>query len=234
VIGLLLAGLAVSAGAGFLGSIAGGISRKTQAEEEQAAIRKAQALRQEYSDRSFALQKGEALSQLGTQRNRLTESLGVDLSQFNLGVQNQALQTGAAQVSMEQSIGLSQAQQGMSGTRGNAAADINNQYQRNQFDSQVALQNQANSMAVQDMGRQYSYQFDDIGREMDSWQTGGYRAETKALEDWYAGQQAGNAWSDAAMTDADWWNAAFGGFAFGASFGQSAFNFGANLNKGAV
>jgi hypothetical protein len=185
--------------------------------KEKEQIRQQQA----YNNKKWEIEKAEATAQLGIQNARLGLNLADDVGQFNLGLQGQALQTGAAQVSLEQSIGAAQAQQGMSGTRGNAGLDTNIAYQRDQFDAQVGLQNQGNSLAMQDMSRQYSYQFNDIGREMDSWQTGGYRSEMHNLDDWYTAQGFDIAMDNATPTAFDWISAGFGGAASGANFGKT-------------
>jgi hypothetical protein len=222
----MLIGAAVGAGIGAL-------STYLQSEEQSGKVRRQKRLAEEayryerqYQDAGFNLQRDQAQETLRIQRNRLGEALGADVTGFNLGLEGQALAIQNAQISLAQNAGSAQAWQGASGTRGGEATGRNLAYEQRAFERQTDLQERSNALNLRTMTRQYSYQFDDIGRELASWDEGGYRFRAKQLSDIYAGQmhdlkmrEYDLAMRDAEASPLDYFSNMLGGAMSGASFG---------------
>lgn len=220
-------------GAAFGGAL-GGIStwdQSLKAQNEISAQRrtaeKAYRYQKDYNDASFYLQRGAALQTLGIQRNRLAAALGADVEGFNLGMEGQALQNQAARVALGDSTGAALAAQGASGTRGSETLQKRIDFHEESYRRQIDLQGRGNSLAVQNMTRQYSNTFNDIGREIDSWNPGGYRMEAKSLRDTYDYQmhrlkldEFDRATANAEATPLDYFAGILGGASQGASFGM--------------
>jgi hypothetical protein len=90
---------------------------------------------------------------------------------------------------------------------------------------QLEIQRSQKSLDAQNLARQYSGEFDDIGRELDSWTSTGYRARGQALENQYARRmhelqmgQYDQAISDAQFTFGDFLYAGLTGAAQGMGF----------------
>lgn len=199
---------------------------------QRAAAQQGYQYSQEHSDASFNLMRREALDSLGTQRNRLAQAFDADTAGFNLGLEGQALQNHAARVSLSDSGGLALAAQGAGGTRGSGGLQRQIDFQEAQFSRQADLQDRGNSLFMQNMARQYSNEFADIGREIDSWGQGGYRYEAKQLSDRYAAQMNAleqgeyeHSYQDAGFNWLDFLFAGLGGAGQGAAFGSQADNY---------
>jgi hypothetical protein len=217
---------------GLAGGLIGGASTYFQHEDQQNQIRKKQGLAEQaygyqgvYQDQSFSLQKERALEDLDIQQNRLAQALGADVAGFNLGLAGQAQTNQAARISLASNAGATQAWQGASGTRSNDALQRNINYEETALSRQMNLQQRSNSLALTNMTRQYSNQFNDIGREIDSWNPGGYRYQAKELSDIYAKQmhnlnmeEYNQAIADAAATPLDYLAGILGGAREGTSF----------------
>jgi hypothetical protein len=154
-----------------------------------------------YSRGMWDLQQGQALEALGVQKNRLAQAYNADISAFNLGVQGRGLQEQAARASLADGAGMALAQQGAGGTRGSDALQMRIGFQEEQFD--------------------------DIGREVDSWKAGGYRQQAKSLSDVYARQMHGlkmqgfeDAYKDAGFGILDFLASGLGGAGQGLGFGM--------------
>jgi hypothetical protein len=122
---------------------------------------------------------------------------------------------------------MAMAQQGASGTRGSESLQQRIDFSENQFNRQIDLQDKGNALAVQNMGQQYTNQFNDIGREIDSWHPGGYRYQAKSLGDVYAKQMHGlkmkeydRAFKDAGFNFMDFLTAGVSGAGQGMGFGM--------------
>jgi hypothetical protein len=217
------------------GAATGLLSTHHTKAQEDARIRRQQRLEQEaygyetaYNNSMFSLQRGEALGALGIQRNRLAEAFGLDVAGFNLGLEGQALQAHSARASLADSAGQALAAQGASGTRGSGSLQRRIGFEEAQLARQIDLQGRGNSLAVQGMAAQYTNQFDDIGREIDSWGASGWRTRAKGLGDMYAAQTHGLRMKgyEYAISDIydgqelDYLVAALGGAAQGAGFGS--------------
>jgi hypothetical protein len=218
----------------LVGGAIGGISLWQQGEQEKRRIEQQRALEKQaykyqtaYNDGSFSLQRLQSLETLGIQKNRLAEAFNADVSGFNLGLEGQALQNQAARISLADNAGMALAQQGMSGTKGSDTLQRRIDYQESSYNRQLDLQQKSNSFSLQDMGRRYTNQFDDIGREIDSWNPGGYRMLAKDLSDVYArnmhdlkmrGYDA--AVANAEASPLDYLTGVLGGAVQGASFGM--------------
>ena len=225
---LLIAGAAI-------GAVAGGLSTFTRSQREQEQLRQQQQMaqaayryQQSYNQGMWNLQRGEALETLGIQKNRLATAFSMDVAGFNLGLEGQAQQNQAAQISLADSKGMALAQQGMSGAKGSDALQRRIEFSENQLSTQLDLQGRGNSLAMQNMTTQYSNQFNDIGREITSWQPGGYRSQAKSLSDVYAAQMHSlqmqgykQAISNATAGPLDYLTGMLGGAFSGANFGAS-------------
>ena len=223
---------------GAVGGLLGGLSTHMRSKKEQEKLRwqkgmaqKAYGYERDYNQGTWNLQQGQALEDLGIQKNRLAEAYQADLSAFNMGVEGQGLQNHSAMVSLADNAGAAMAQQGASGTRENDALQQRIDFQGNQFNRQLDLQDRENALAAQNLGRQYSNQFDDIGREIDSWHPGGYRYQAKTLANVYAGQMHGlkmqeydRAIKDAKATGLDYLAAGLSGAGQGMGFGMKVDN----------
>jgi hypothetical protein len=219
---------------GVLGAVSGGISTFMQGEEaednydDQSAMLEAKyQYGVQYNDASFDLQRKQTLQNLNVQKNRLAETFGADLSHFNLGVQNQAFQNQQDQLALADSTGSALAAQATSGTKGSNTLAMRVQAAQDNFNDQLAMQDQNNIAALQNTARQYSYQFDDIGRQMEDWESGGYYVRQKGLQDTYNAQLHDlemqglkNAYADATPTFMDYMNNILGGSLQGASAGS--------------
>jgi hypothetical protein len=223
--------MAIGAGLGAVSSI---ISTSQRAKEEQENIRWKQQqaqqqyqYQQQYSNQQWDINKQESLTQLGIQKNRLAQSFNADLQGFNLGVQSQAYATTAARIEQAQGAGEALAAQGMSGVSGSNTLSRQLQYGNNALERQIGLQDSQNMLTMQNMTRQYSYNFEDIGREMESWEEGGYRNELREAEQEYQENMFGlemkgyeYAYQNAEPTFMDYAAGILGGASSGASFGS--------------
>ena len=219
----------------ILGGIAGGASVINNSDKEQQRIRNqrnlaidAYNLQRAYSDDSYNLERNVSLENLGIQKNRLAEAFATDITAFNMGAENQARQNQTARLSMADGIGEALAAQGASGVTGSNALAMRISAAENQFTNQIDFQNRADFLALGNMSRQYTNSFHDIGREIDSWNPGGYRAQAKSLSDTYAANMHGLQMHgfDLATEDAQWtWldllAGSLGGSTTGANLGYS-------------
>jgi len=215
------------------GAIAGQISYlKGVSDKEKEILRQKDMSKRAYGyDRAykqgmFRLQQSEAVGTLAVARNRLADAFGADVDGFNLGLEGQALQNQDARISLEDNAGLALAAQGASGTRGSDSLAMRLDYAENSLNRQQGLQGRGNSLSMQNMARQYTNQFSDIGREIDSWMPGGYRYRANELDKAHAQQIHGlqmegydNAYRDAGFNILDFLTAGLGGAGTGASYG---------------
>jgi hypothetical protein len=183
----LLLGLG-GAAIGALSTYLGKEKEKEGLERQQKQARQQYEYQRQYQDNLYNLQRGEAQKQGAIQTNRLAQSLGADTKALNMSLEEQALQAQDAQIAQASSVGEARAAAAMSGARGSAALDKQIAYQQNRFARQQSIQNRAATLGVESMARQYSNQFNDIGRELESWNEGGYRAQAKSLQDTYSQQ----------------------------------------------
>jgi len=179
-----------------------------------------------YKQGAFNLQKREALETAGIARNRLAGAFGADVKGFNLGLEGQALQNQDARIALADSAGMALAAQGAGGTRGSDGLRKQLDYAETSFSRQADLQGRGNSLAIQNMARQYTNEFADIGREIDSWGPGGYRYQANELGKAYAKNMHGlqmegydQAYKDAGFNVLDFLTAGLGGAGTGAGYG---------------
>jgi len=234
--------LAVMAIGAAVGATVGGISKagerrrqRTDLQRQKELAAKSYAYKQQYADASFNLQRGAALENLGIARNRLASAFGADIEGFNLGLEGQALQTQSAHVSLAEGIGAALAAQGANGTRGSDSLSRQIGFHETQFARQEDLQERKNSLMYANMSRQYTNQFDNIGREVDSWNPGGYRYEAKGLSDTYASQvyglqQQGFQYQEDDLNNPtyaayDYLSAILGGIGQGSQIGSGFYNY---------
>ena len=227
-IGLMIAGAILGAAAGGLSTYNRGKRERALIAQQQRMTQQAHQYQQAYNDSMFNLQRNESLMGLGVQQNRLAQAFQTDLSGFNLGLEGQALQSQQARISLGDSTGQALAQQGSSGVKGSDTLQRQIDYSENLFNKQLGLQDQGTSLSMQGMTQQYTNQWQDIGREIDSWNPGGYRYEAKNLSDIYSQsmyglQMQGYSWDmlNARPTGLDYFTSMFGGASQGANFGGS-------------
>ena len=234
--------LAVMGIGGALGGLFGGIStgqkKKQEAEQierQKGYAKEAYGYQTAYNQGMFNLQKNESLETLGIARNRLKDAFGADVEGFNLGLEGQALQNRDAQVTLADNTGMARAAQGASGTRGSDTLERRLDYAETGFKRQLDLQERGNSLAMANMARQYTNQFADIGREIDSWGPGGYKYQANELSRLYAKQthdlqmrgydDARGDIYDPRYQWSDYLTGIFGGIGQGAGFGKKVGGF---------
>jgi hypothetical protein len=225
-IGWALAGLA----AGAISIYSKRKQQKAETDRQEKYAKQAHGYQTAYNQGMYSLQRDESLEGLGIAKNRLAESFGTDVSRFNLGLEGQALAGHEARIGLADSAGTALAAQGASGTRGSGALQMRLDYAESSFARQMELQDRGNTLALADMTRQYSNQFDDIGRATASWGPGGYKHQANELGKAYAEQMHGlqlQGYKDARddMKDPmnfvpDYLAGGLGGFGSGASFGR--------------
>jgi len=217
---------AAGAAAGIFSAISGSSARQREIRRQQELAKQAYKYQKDYNQGTWDLQKREATESLGIAKNRLAESFGADIKGFNLGLAGQALQNQEARIGLADQAGMAQAAQGASGTRGSDSLERRLAYAETGMNRQTDLQGRGNDLALTNMGRQYSNQFNDIGRELASWGAGGYKSEANELSKTYAEQMFqlqmqgfNDAYDAAAATPLDLLAGGLSGFASGASLG---------------
>ena len=214
---------AVAGGASYLWS---SYKNQKEIERQRGQAQKEYDYQKQYNDAAFNLQREESLESLGIQRNRLAQAFDTDLEGFNLGLEAQAYRAQDARIGLADSAGMALAQQGASGVRGSDTLQRRIDYAQTSFDRQLDLQDRGNSLTARDIAAQYTNSFNDIGREIDSWNPGGYRYRAKELGDVYGERMFGLrteeydfAYKDAGFDIMDFLGATLGGAAAGAGFG---------------
>jgi hypothetical protein len=187
----LLAAAAIGAGIGALSTYTGNKAKEKELIRQSGMAERAYGYKSGYERRMFSLQQGKALEDLGMARNRLADAFGANMAGFNLGLEGQALQNHDARIALADNAGMALAAQGASGTRGSDSLSMRLDYAQDSFNRQTDLRDRGNSLVFQDMIRQYSNRFDDIGREIDSWGPGGYRYKAYELGRDYAENMQG-------------------------------------------
>ena len=239
----LLAIMAIGAAAGAAvggGSVALNKQReKDELDRQKKYAKEAYGYKTAYGQNMYNLQRGEALETLGIARNRLADAFDMDVAGFNLGLEGQALQNQDARISLADSAGMALAAQGASGARGSDSLQTRLDYAETGLNRQMDLQDRGNSLAIQNMAKQYSNQFADIGREIDSWGPGGYRYRANELSKTYERQMHGLQMQgyDDAIYDIndpryawmDYLTGIFGGAGQGANFGKKVGQFAAQV-----
>jgi hypothetical protein len=224
-IGWALAGLA----AGAISIYSKHKQQKAEIDNQKKYAEQAHGYQTAYNQGMYNLQRNESLENLGIAKNLLADAFKADVSGFNLGLEGQALQGHEARIGLMDSTGMALAAQGASGTRGSDALQRRLDYAESSFNRQMDLQDRGNTLALADMTRQYSNQFDDIGREVASWGPGGYKHQANELGRTYAEQMHGlqlQGYKDARddMNDPmnwipDYLTGGLGGFGSGANLG---------------
>ncbi|MDR0601715.1 MAG: hypothetical protein LBG42_04975 [Treponema sp.] len=194
------------AGTGIVSTILGSNKEQEALERQKEMDRQKYLLGKEYSDKQYAINRGEAQIQGAVQQGRLTENMSRSADQFNLGLLSQAYGIQNAQIQTASSIGASLAAEGMSGTRGNAANALMRDYEQTNLDRNVALQERGNELSLAGMLSQANNAAADITRERESWNTGGYRYRQKEAQDAYnlSMAQLGQSAYDWQIEQADW------------------------------
>jgi hypothetical protein len=104
---------------------------------------------------------------------------------MNTGLLSQAYGIQNARIQTASNIGASVAAEGAGGTRGNAANGLMRAYEQQSLDRNIEVQERENSQALTGMVTQANNAYQDISRERDSWDTGGYRYQMKEAQDAY-------------------------------------------------
>ena len=223
---------AIGAAAGLASTAVQGVKERNKLRQQREMAEAAYGYKQDYDNHMFSLQRNVSLENLSIQKSRLAQAFETDLSGFNLGLEGQAQQNQAARIELADNTGMALAQQGASGVKGSNTLDRRIDFAENQFEKQLDIQNRGNSLTIQSMSDQYGNQFQDIRREKDSWEHGGYRMKAKSLSDTYAEQMHGLEMKgyDQAIRDAlpgffDYFTGAMSGASSGMSLGGSAQQF---------
>jgi hypothetical protein len=176
----------------LLGAAAGGVAAWQNSEREKDAITqqkqtawKQYELGQQHSDEQYAIQRGEALYQLGAQERALTETLGLSLDEYNTGLLAQAFGIQDARIQTSQTVGAATAAEGAGGTRGNAANELVRAYAAQGLERSITVQDRQNQNALDRLFSGVNQSTAAIAHERDSWKSGGYRFAQKESQDAY-------------------------------------------------
>jgi hypothetical protein len=216
----------------FFGALIGGISQIDQnrrlKQQSEAELKRQTDLfeaQQRARQEQFNLQKSEAQKQGQFALQRLNQAVGINTQQFNLGLAQQANQNRVAAYNQGQNIGQAQSILAASGVRGDEASNLSLEFNQNVYNRNMELQQQSNSLALQNQLTQYTNTFEDIGRELSSWDVGGYKFESFAMGQRQASEQfsinrdyAQNQISQIGSNPWDWMAAGLQGAIQGANF----------------
>jgi len=228
----MLAGAAV-------GALFGGINTARERQREKGSIeqqrKNAQAqykYQNELSDNQYGIQKGEALWQLGMQKQSLHDSLGQFSDQFNTHLLSRSYAGQDAQIQTNSAIGASMAYDGMNGTRGNDASQLTRDYISKNLDRQMEVQNRSDANTLSATTQNADRATAAIEHEKAAWETGGYRNNMKEAGDLYNKKmyELGQDNFDYYLNDIN--NNTFLDYAAGIiGGGISGFNFGAGIHQ---
>jgi len=178
-------------GAG-IGALAGVISKKQKAKQEQAALeqQKKNAWQQylygkEYSDERFSIQKDEALNQLDTQQKNLDTQVGLSTDEYNTSLLAQAFGIQDARIQNASQTGMHMAAEGASGTRGNENNAMLRAYAEQGLERNIDVQDRQNKNQLNGLVTGANASAAAIAHEKSTWMPGGYRVKEKDAQDNY-------------------------------------------------
>ena len=230
----------IGAGIGALGTGQSLRKQRDALKKQQEAAKKQYEYGKELSEKQWGIQRGEAEYQLGTQERALHEGMGQFADEYNTAMLARAFGEQDARIQNAANAGMSRVQEGMSGTRGSAAAELMRAYADAGLERNIDIQRQRDSQTLANTVAGANRAAGEIGRERDSWGAGGWRSESKAAQDEYnlniykLGQKEYEdaIWeSDPRNFKANGWDyltGAFSGASTGLRLGNSAYQFGQN------
>jgi len=228
-----LVGAVIGAGLGALNTFSEKSRQASELEMQKENAKKAYNYGKELSDSQYNTQKGEALWQLGMQNRALREGMGQFTDNYNTSLLARAYGEQDARIQTASGIGASMVQEGMSGTRGNAANRLVRDYATESLERQIDVQRKQDDNTLAGTLQNANRSITAMGHERDSWDPGGYRYESKAANDLYNEQmyklgQANYQWQLDDMNSnqfLDYFTGALGGALSGATLANSIYNF---------
>jgi len=142
-------------------------------------------LNKQHGDALYSLQKGEALEQLGIQKDNLNMQLKMGMDDYNTSLLAQAFGIQDARIQSASNTGASLAAEAASGTRGNAANEMLRSYAAQSLERNIGLQERQNANQLNQMITGANTAAGAIEREKNAWSSGGYRDREKLLQDSY-------------------------------------------------
>ena len=180
--------LALGIASGALGLFSTGWQKHKNQEElkhQKGLNQKQFDLNRQYGDDIYSLRKGEALDQLGIQKDNLNTRLNYAVDDYNTSLLAQAFGIQDARIQGASATGASLAAEAASGTRGNAANEMVRSYATQGLERNIDLQEKQNVSQLNQMITGANDAAGAIEREKDSWAQGGYRDREKSLQDNY-------------------------------------------------
>jgi hypothetical protein len=202
-------------------------AEKEKLREEKTLASLGYQYQTDYGNEQFSLQQEQHEENYGIGTQRLAQTVSSESAQANIAMQGQTRQNLSAMLSMADSEGSANAQAAQSGVKGSSTLGMRLNAQQNAFSSAVAQQNQSNEQSIQNMATRYSNSFEDLGRQLESWEPGGYNYQSQQNTNEYNQnmfnlkmQGYDNAISDATPNWMDVASAGLSGAAQGAGFGN--------------
>lgn len=125
------------------------------------------------------------MEQLDIQRRGLDTQTDLSFDDFNTNLLAQAFGIQDARIQSSSAIGQSLAEEGASGTRGNASNDMIRAYASQGLERNIDLQNKQTDNYLNRMITGANMTSDAISREKAAWLPGGYRYREKTAQDSY-------------------------------------------------
>jgi len=227
----LIAAAAVGAATGIISTYQEKERQKSELERRKTYNENAYNYGKANSDRQYELQKSEALWQLGMQDSALREGMGQFTDEYNTHLLARAYEEQDARIQTASGIGASLVQEGMSGTRGNAANQMMRDYANERLERQIEVQRKQDENALAGTVANANRSISAMAHERASWEEGGYRYEAKLANDEYNKNmydlgQSEYQWHINDITQASWDNFLdyFTAFNAGASSGAAQGN----------
>lgn len=178
-------------GAG-VGALLGGLNTWRERDRQEKAIKmqkesaeNAYGYGKALSDNQYDLQKGESLWQLGMQHRALGEGMNQFTDEYNTRLLAMAYGEQDARIQTASGIGAHLAQEGASGTRGNAANQLVRDYASNSLERQIDVQRKQDADVLAGTIQNANRSITAMEHEKNSWEPGGYRHEAKTANDIY-------------------------------------------------
>jgi len=174
----LLGGL-LGAGAGLWGTGQNLSRQQKELERQKTAAAEQYGYGKELSEKQWGIQSGEAAYQLGAQEKALHEGMGQFTGEWNTAMLARAFGEQDARIQNAASAGMSRVQEGMGGTRGNAANELARAYADTSLERNIDLQRRQDGQALAGTLGEANRAMGAIGHERDSWEAGGLAARAE-------------------------------------------------------
>ena len=216
----------IGAGIGALGTGQSLRKQRDALKKQQEAAKKQYEYGKELSEKQWGIQRGEAEYQLGTQERALHEGMGQFADEYNTAMLARAFGEQDARIQNAANAGMSRVQEGMSGTRGNAANETVRAYASQSLDRNIEIQDRQSKGQLDKMITGANMTVNAIEHEKASWMPGGHRVRAKESQDAYNLNIANLGQSNfdwhidqATPTFMDYFTGIMGGASSGAKFG---------------